>query len=203
MKLILMTPPYFFTEEHQILNALFDEGLELLHIRKPDSAPVYSERLLSLIRDNYHKRIVVHDHFYLSHEYRLRGIHLNQRNTQLPDNYKGQISCTCHTALELASRTKMCDYVFLAPPIAPEGQQTDATYFSPEQLSVFAAHRVIGKKVMAFGHMTLDHVSMLRDYGFGGIVILGDLWNRFGIHSSQDFKPIITQFRKLKRAAEG
>ena len=63
MKLILMTRPDFFVEESQIITALFDEGLELLHVRKPESEPVYSERLLSLIPDNYHKNIVVHAHF--------------------------------------------------------------------------------------------------------------------------------------------
>lgn len=65
MKLILMTTPFFFVEEHQILNALFDEGLEILHLRKPDTEPVYSERLLTLISESYRKRIVVHDHFIL------------------------------------------------------------------------------------------------------------------------------------------
>ena len=63
MKLILMTRPEFFVEEHQILTALFDEGLDTLHLRKPNSEPVYSERLLSLIPDGYRKKIVVHDHF--------------------------------------------------------------------------------------------------------------------------------------------
>ena len=43
MKLILLTMPDFFIEEHQILTALFDEGLELLHLRKPDSESVYLE----------------------------------------------------------------------------------------------------------------------------------------------------------------
>ena len=42
MKLILMTRPDFFVEESQIITALFDEGLELLHVRKPDSEPDYS-----------------------------------------------------------------------------------------------------------------------------------------------------------------
>ena len=53
MKLILMTTPYFFVEEHQIINALFDEGLEILHLRKPETEPVYSERLLTLIDESY------------------------------------------------------------------------------------------------------------------------------------------------------
>lgn len=84
-----MTTPYFFVEEHQILTALFDEGLEILHLRKPNTEPVYSERLLSLLPDSYRKRIVVHDHFYLKNEYNLHGIHLNKRNPELPKTTKG------------------------------------------------------------------------------------------------------------------
>ena len=57
-KLVLLTTPYFFVEEHAILSTLFDEGLELLHMRKPNSEPVYSERLLSLLPDRYRKRII-------------------------------------------------------------------------------------------------------------------------------------------------
>ena len=49
MKLVLITPPKFFIEEDKILTALFEEGLDILHLRKPDSAPMYSERLLTLI----------------------------------------------------------------------------------------------------------------------------------------------------------
>lgn len=113
MKLILMTTPYFFVEEHQILNALFDEGLEILHLRKPSTEPVYSERLLTLIPESYRKRIVVHDHFYLKNEYNLKGIHLNHRNPELPQKYKGHISCSCHTADEVMMHKRfatMCSY---------------------------------------------------------------------------------------------
>ena len=65
MKLILLTPPDFFVEEDKILTALFEEGLDLLHLRKPDTEPVYSERLLTLLPESHHNQIVVHDHFYL------------------------------------------------------------------------------------------------------------------------------------------
>ncbi|HIS10066.1 MAG TPA: thiamine phosphate synthase, partial [Candidatus Avibacteroides excrementipullorum] len=49
MKFILFTRPDFFAGEEDIINTLFENGLELLHLRKPNSAPVYMERLLSLI----------------------------------------------------------------------------------------------------------------------------------------------------------
>jgi thiamine-phosphate pyrophosphorylase len=89
MKLILMTTPNFFVEEHQILTALFDEGLDLLHLRKPGSEPIFSERLLQLLPEAYRKNIVTHEHFYLKDEYRLKGIHINHRNPDIPGKYKG------------------------------------------------------------------------------------------------------------------
>ena len=48
MKLIVMTKSTFFVEEDKILTTLFEEGLDNLHLYKPDSEPVYSERLLTL-----------------------------------------------------------------------------------------------------------------------------------------------------------
>ena len=53
MKIVLMTKPAFFVEEDKILTALFDEGLDNLHLYKPGAAPVYSERLLTLLPDGF------------------------------------------------------------------------------------------------------------------------------------------------------
>ena len=63
MKLAVMTRPTFFVEEDKILSSLFDEGLDNLHLYKPGSSPMYSERLLTLLSEDYHKRITVHDNF--------------------------------------------------------------------------------------------------------------------------------------------
>ena len=49
MKLILITTPTYFVEEDKIITALFEEGLDTLHLRKPDTAPMFAERLLTLI----------------------------------------------------------------------------------------------------------------------------------------------------------
>ena len=94
MKLILITTPHYFVEEDQIITNLFDEGLDVLHLRKPDTASVYAERLLTLIPEKYRKRIVMHDHFYLKNEYKLKGIHLSSRNPIVPDKYVGHVSAS-------------------------------------------------------------------------------------------------------------
>ena len=202
MKLILMTRPDFFVEESQIITALFDEGLELLHVRKPESEPVYSERLLSLIPENYHKNIVVHDHFYLKGEYGLKGIHLNARNSQLPHNYKGHISCSCQNADELKERVRSFDYVFLSSLFDTTREDGFGEQFSVQKLNEMADSKLIGRKVMAFGNVDIDNMPLVKSLGFGGAVILGDLWNRFNIHTNRDYKEMITHFRKLRRLAE-
>lgn len=197
-----MTTPYFFVEEHQILNALFDEGLEILHLRKPATEPVYSERLLTLLSDNYRKRIVVHDHFYLKNEYNLKGIHLNQRNPELPQKYKGHISCSCHTGDEIKTHKKSLDYMFLSPIFDSISKENYSTQFTPADLRELSASKIIDRKVMALGGVGLDNISKVKELGFGGAVILGDIWNRFSIHSTADFKDLILHFRKLRKAAE-
>lgn len=197
-----MTTPYFFVEEHQILNALFDEGLELLHLRKPETEPVYSERLLSLISESYRKRIVVHDYFYLKNEYNLKGIHLNSRNPVLPPKYKGHISCSCHTPEEVVAHKKACDYVFLSPVFDSISKDGYSSHFTQTDLRELVRQKTIDRKVMALGGVQLDNLKQVKDLGFGGAVILGDIWNRFSIHTTQDFKDLILHFRKLRKAAE-
>ena len=65
MKLLLLSNPTFFIEEDKILATLFEDGLDMLHLRKPGSEPVYCERLLPLIPTRYRNRIVPNDHFSL------------------------------------------------------------------------------------------------------------------------------------------
>lgn len=202
MKLILMSTPYFFVEEHQIINTLFEEGLDGFHLRKPNTEPIYSERLLSLIPEEYRKRIVVHDHFYLKNEYNLKGIHLNQRNPELPQKYRGHISCSCHTAEEVIAHKRACNYVLLSPIFDSISKTGYTASFSSQQLLDLKAKKIIDKKVMALGGITLENISQIKDYGFGGAVILGDIWNRFSIHSSDNYKELINHFRHLKNAVE-
>lgn len=202
MKLILMTRPDFFIEEHQILTALFEEGLDTLHLRKPNTEPVLSERLVSLIPEGFRKKIVVHDHFYLKHEYGLKGIHLNARNSQLPNNYKGHISCSCHTEEELSACASLSDYMFLSPIYNSISKTDFHEDFNLERLAAMKRRKFIHKKVMAFGGIGEENIPDMKRLGFGGVVVLGDIWNRFNIHTHSDYKEIIHHFRKLRKLTD-
>ena len=202
MKLIIMTKATFFVEENQILTTLFEEGMENLHLYKPNSEPVYSERLLSLLSEDYYKKITVHDHFYLKEEYGLRGIHLNEASAELPYGYKGNVSRTCHHIEELKEAKKRSNYVFLKTVFDSQTNPEDKQTLTLESMKQASRQGLIDKKVYAMGGINLDNIRMLRDLGFGGVVICGDLWNRFNIHHEQDYVELIAHYKKLEKAVK-
>lgn len=200
MKLIIMTKSTFFVEEDKILSVLFEEGLENLHLYKPGSEPVYSERLLTLLSEDYHKRITVHDHFYLKEEFKLRGIHINDATTPPPAGCGKNISRTCHSIDELKEAKKHADYVFLKTLFDSQSNKADKSTLTICQLEDASRRGLIDRKVYAMGGMNLDNIRIAKDLGFGGVVICGDLWNRFNIHQELDYKELISHFKKLRKA---
>ena len=200
MKLVIMTKSTFFVEEDKILTTLFDEGMDNLHLFKPGSTPLYAERLLSLIPEDYYRKITVHDHFYLKNEYDLAGIHLDDLDTEIPNNYKGKIGRTCTDIQMLKEKKKKSSCVFLKNIFDCIEFSEEKKTFTQQQLEDAADKGLIDRHVYALGGMSLDNIRMAKTLGFGGVVICGDLWSRFDIHNQTDFKELIAHFEKLRNA---
>lgn len=201
MKLAIMTKSTFFVEEDKILTALFDEGMDNLHLFKPDSSPLYLERLLTLLPEDYHRKITVHDHYYLKEEYNLAAIHIDNPDAMPPAGYKGKYSRTCDAIDQLKTAKKNASYVFLKNIFDCIEYKYEKSSFTYDQLKEASRHGLIDKKVYALGGMSIDNIRTAKEFGFGGVVICGDLWNRFDIHNQIDFKDIITHFDRLRKAA--
>lgn len=202
MKLIVVTTPTFFVEEDKIITALFEEGLDLLHLRKPETSAIYSERLITLIPGKYHHRIVTHEHFYMKEEFNLMGIHLNVRNPKEPHDYGGHVSCSCHTFEELRLKKHFYDYVFLSPVYDNVSPLNAYPVFTPEQLRDGQRERLIDNKVMAAGGVNEDNLLEVKDFGFGGAVLLNDIWSRFHPQTDHDYRAVIEHFKRLRELAE-
>ena len=202
MKLILMTPPSYFVEEDKIITALFEEGLDILHLRKPNTAPMYAERLLTLIPEQYHKRIVVHGHFYLKEEYKLKGIHLSERNPNAPEDYKGHLSRSCHTLEELKANKKGHDYLFFNPVFDEISKPSYMGNYTPEEIRKAHKAGIIDKKVIALGRIDVENIKQVKDYGFGGAAVLGGIWDKFDTCCNRDYACLIEHFKKLKKLAD-
>lgn len=202
MKLVILTKSTFFVEEDKILASLFDEGLQNLHLSKPGASPMFSERLLTLLPEEALPKITVHEHFYLKDEYNLAGIHIDQPGQELPFNYRGRISGNCSDLSLLRDAKKKYNYVFLKNIFNCIEFPDQRSNFNMRDLEEASRQGLIDKRVYALGGMTLDNVRMAKDLGFGGVVICGDLWNRFNIHQQLDYKELIAHFGKLRKIVE-
>ena len=199
MKLVIQTLPTFFVEEDKILTALFDEGLDILHINKPDSEPLYAERLLSLLPSNKYDSIVVHQNYYLKQEYDLRGIHIDDPAMPVPDGFRRHVSRSTPNISDLKEMKKHCDYVMLYSLFDSLHDDVKAS-LTIEEMQEARKKGLIDRHVYALGGMSLENIQQAKDLGFGGVVICGDLWNRFNIQHELNFHGLINHFRKLKKA---
>lgn len=194
-KLIVITTPRFFTGESEILSRLFDEGMQRLHIRKPESGVGEIRNLLDTIAPCYHPQIVLHDHFELVDAYTLGGIHLNKRNNQIPQAFRGSISRSCHSLEELRTY-KNLDYLFLSPIFQSISKEGYGSGFPLETLQQASDAGIINEKVIALGGIDLSTWTLLKSINFGGAALLGALWeNKLSLNEQNS---IITQFKKLQ-----
>lgn len=178
MKWIVITMPTSIENEALYVNQLFEMGIDLLHLRKPNAQKEDCEKLLQQISPKWYPQIVVHDHFELCEKYRLHGIHLNKRNHTIPQGFQGSISRSCHSLEEVKQADGKFDYVFLSPifdSISKEGYKHS---FSNQQLEDAAKESIINSKVIALGGITAASISQLKKWNFGGAAFLGDIWNR-------------------------
>lgn len=179
MRLITITTDTIFPNEASILNKLFEEGMPLLHLRKPLATEDELRQLLYGIKDEYYNRIVLHDHFVLTQSFPLKGVHLNSRNTASPYNNLSSISCSCHSLACVKTFLGNHDYVFLSPIFNSISKQGYKQAFTHGQLVDAKRENIINDKVVALGGMDVRTIPLVSQYGFGGVAVLGALWGSY------------------------
>jgi len=74
--------------------------------------------------------------------------------------------------------------------------------FTAEEIREAAKKGVIDTEVMAFGGITPENILEVKDFGFGGAVIMNDLWNKFDPCCDRNYRGIIQHFKRLKEMAD-
>ena len=136
--------------------------MDNLHLFKPGSSPMYAERLLTLLPEDYLRKITVHDHYYLKQEYDLAGIHIDDPLAPVPDGYKGKFSRTCTDLSMLKEMKKKSNYVFLKTSSTVLSLKMKKSSFNLQQLENAAKAGLIDKKVYALGGMSLENLKIAK-----------------------------------------
>lgn len=173
MRLIAITTPKVTDDDASIIGRLLDRGIDIIHLRKPESTIDECRKLLTKLTAEQRSKIVIHDYPELYSEFSLRGIHINRNITSLPICYNGSTSRSCHTFEEVLRYKEECDYLFLSPIFDSISKRGYKSRFSDEVLRRASVDGLIDSKVIALGGVTLDKIPYLRSLNFGGVAMMG------------------------------
>ena len=89
MRIIVITDTSFAASEAESIRILLSEGVDRVHLRKPQSAEADMRRLIEALPPELYPRLTLQDHLQLAKEYGIGGVHLNARNPEIPAGFGG------------------------------------------------------------------------------------------------------------------
>mgnify|MGYP003309024817 FL=1 len=134
------------------------------------------------------RKIVVHDYPSLYEEFSLLGIHVNKNVTSLPEGYSGLKTRSCHSFEEVEMYKDDYDYLFLSPIFNSISKQGYMSSFSDAELLQASKEGIIDRKVIALGGVTLDRIPYLKELNFGGVAMIGAIYNTDVLDRLDDFR---------------
>ena len=186
MKIIAITTPKVTDEDVFLIKGLLDKGIDTVHLRKPESGIEECRKLLTELTAEQRAKIVVHDYPELYFEFSLKGIHINRNITAPPNGYNGFKSRSCHSFEEVVRYKEEYDYLFLSPIFDSISKSGYRSTFSDEELQRASVEGVIDEKVIALGGVTFDKIDYLKNLGFGGVAMIGGIYNTAKLHSLEN-----------------
>lgn len=176
MRLIVVTDTAFLPDEAQAIRLLLDNGVERVHLRKPDAPADALRRLIESLPTDLYPRLSLHDHFSLAVQYHLGGVHLNGRNPVAPAEFRGLISRSCHSIDEAAACRTTTDYRFLSPVFDSISKRGYRSSVRPQAFFRAREQGYIDDDTFALGGVEPQKLALLQAYGFGGAALLGYIW---------------------------
>ena len=193
-KLIVITPEKDIAGEAKLINALFDAGLQFLHIRKPDNTGKEMQNLITSISQDFYSKIVLHSHYELLHDYNLKGLHLPEKTRKegTISGIKNIVSTSFHTLEDIATEKTSFEYAFFSPvfqSISKEGYKP--TIETTTLKGFFHSDKSTPRfPIIALGGITDENILQARGIGFQGAACIGYIWEQ---------PDPVAQFKKLQK----
>ena len=151
MKLIVISHPTFFPNEHRVIESLFENGLEIFHIHKPNFSEQEIQNYIQQFSEKYHSRIFLHSEF-----------------------------PKFHSLKELEECKEKYEYAFLSPifdSISKVGYKSNFDLQELKNSPLLTSRRGVGGEVFALGGIDEHKIDICRQLGFAGVAVLGTIWN--------------------------
>ncbi len=180
MKIIVISNPTPISKEASLINQLFDEGLSVFHLRKPDSSAQEVVLLLQEIDPIHYSKIALHSHHYLAKSFGINRLHyIEASRKQLTEvdfselNVDNILSTSIHSIEDHQNLGGHFSYAFLSPVF----NSISKPEYHAAEFDLTRIDKNSTTKLIALGGINETNCHKAYDMGFDGIALLGAIWN--------------------------
>ncbi|TDD96622.1 thiamine phosphate synthase [Flavobacterium cellulosilyticum] len=181
--MIVITNPTAIVNEIDTIHALFENGLELLHIRKPDFTVAEMVAFVNSIGLDFRYKLVLHSHPQLADELGVSRLHFTEKSREIINletlyfyNQKGfRLSTSTHSIEDFNKLNAIFEYAFLSPvfpSISKVGHQSNIDLFEAIKYRTNFATQLVG-----LGGISPKNSKTTIAQGFDKVAVLGAIWN--------------------------
>lgn len=177
--MIVITNPSSVKNEISIIDSLFEEGLSLLHIRKPDFSEVETAKFIHQIKHVYRKNLVLHHHHEIAADFGINRIHFSETERKKRIDFTEPsgfvLSTSTHSIQDFNTLENIFEYAFLSPvfpSISKENYSSETNLF--EEIK---QRENFNTKIVALGGIYSGNIEQPLQNGFDNIALLGTIWN--------------------------
>jgi len=177
--ILVITPETMVQNEPEVINQMFREGLDLLHIRKPKISREEMKNFLYRIDKEFYPKLVLHGYGDLGKDHHISRFHIREadRNAGIYKSYveKNILSTSVHDMKTYDELGKEWEYSFFSPvfpSISKKGYGKDSTLI--EELKYRNNQEV---KLIALGGINENNICEVFENGADGAALLGAVWN--------------------------
>jgi thiamine-phosphate pyrophosphorylase len=176
--MIVITNPFTVVNEISIIDSLFEEGLYLLHIRKPNFSAIEMAQFIQQIKQEDRSKLVLHNHHDLAGDFGINRIHFSEKNREHSFSIRSDqkiFSTSTHSIEDFNALENDFEYAFLSPvftSISKEDYHPKTNLF--KALQSRTNHNT---KVIALGGIDSKNIQKALENGFDDVALLGSIWN--------------------------
>ncbi|WP_281226934.1 thiamine phosphate synthase [Flavobacterium aquiphilum] len=182
--MIVITNPIPIANEISTIHSLFENGLELLHVRKPNFSVEDMITFITEIKSDLRKQLVLHSHHQLASVFGINRIHFSESERKKKDKltletYKTKgfhLSASVHSIEDFNALENIFEYAFLSPVFPSISKEN---YSSKINLFEAIKNRTDFKtKLIALGGIESKNIKQTLENGFDDVALLGTIWNQ-------------------------
>ena len=193
--LIIITSQTDVKNEADIINNLFEAGMQLLHIRKPNAGASEIEKLIKKINPQFYHQLALHQHHWMANDFAIVRLHYKEEVRKEIDQdelavlqTKYILSTSIHAIEDYDKLSLSFEYTFLGPVF----NSISKPGYKAEFADCLLPQHNEGPEIIAIGGIDVNNIEKAKELKFDGVAVLGAIW--------QKPEESIKQFKLLQQA---